>query len=88
MRKSKKSKGKTEQETIESHLKRLTDFCNEQGWNDYVIYNDYVAKSTNVNRLEYRKMLSACLEGKHDLIKVVEESRLYRGKSFRMQLHY
>ncbi|MED4037041.1 recombinase family protein [Niallia taxi] len=78
LRKSKKSAGKTEKETIESHLKRLTDFCKEQGWNDYVIYNDYVAKSTNVNRVEYKKMLKACLDGKHDLIIVVEESRLYR----------
>jgi DNA invertase Pin-like site-specific DNA recombinase len=65
-------------ETIESHLKRITEFCKEQGWNDYVIYNDYVAKSTNVNRIEYKKMLKACLDGKHDLIIVVEESRLYR----------
>ncbi|TKC18181.1 recombinase family protein [Robertmurraya kyonggiensis] len=79
LRKSKKSKGMTEAETIESHLKRLTDFCKEQGWNDYVIYNDFVAKSTNLNRPEYRKMLKACLDGKHDLIIVVEESRLYRG---------
>lgn len=78
LRKSKKSKGKTETETIESHMKRLTNFCTEQGWNDYVIYNDYVAKSTNVNRIEYNKMLKACLVGKHDLIIVVEESRLYR----------
>ena len=44
----------------------------------YVIYNDYVAKSTNVNRVEYKKMLEACLAGKHDLIIVTEESRLYR----------
>lgn len=78
LRKSKKTKGKTEQETIESHLNRLTDFCKDQSWDDYVIYNDYVAKSTNVNRIEYKKMLNACLEGKHDLIIVVEESRLYR----------
>jgi len=78
LRKSKKSKGMTDIETIESHMKRLTDFCKEQGWNDYVIYNDYVAKSTNVNRIEYNKMLKACLDGKHDLIIVVEESRLYR----------
>ncbi|MDG4655868.1 recombinase family protein [Ectobacillus antri] len=78
LRKSKKSKGMTDAETIESHLKRLTDFCKEQGWNDYVIYNDYVAKSTNVNREEYKKMLKTCLDGKHDLIIVVEESRLYR----------
>jgi site-specific DNA recombinase len=78
LRKSKKSRGKSETETIESHLKRLTDFCKEQGWNDYVIYNDFVAKSTNVNRVEYKKMLKACLDGKHDLIIVVEESRLYR----------
>lgn len=78
LRKSKKSRGKTEAETIESHLKRLTDFCKEQGWNNYIIYNDYVAKSTNVNREEYKKMLKACLDGKHDLIIVVEESRLYR----------
>lgn len=68
----------TDAETIESHQKRLTDFCKEQGWNDYVIYNDYVAKSTNVNRYEYKKLLKACLDGKHDLIIVVEESRLYR----------
>jgi len=78
LRKSKRSKGKTEMETIETHLKRITEFCKEQGWNDYVIYNDYVAKSTNVNRIEYKKMLKACLDGKHDLIIVVEESRLYR----------
>lgn len=78
LRKSKKSRGKTETETIESHMKRLIDFCKEQGWSDYVIYNDYVAKSTNVNREEYKKMLKACLDGKHDLIIVVEESRLYR----------
>ncbi|MCM3456951.1 recombinase family protein [Heyndrickxia oleronia] len=78
LRKSKKTRGKTEIETIESHLKQLTDFCKEQGWNDYVIYNDYVAKSTNVNRVEYKKMLEACLAGKHDLIIVTEESRLYR----------
>jgi DNA invertase Pin-like site-specific DNA recombinase len=78
LRKSKKSKGMTDAETIESHLKRLTDFCKEQGWKDYVIYNDYVAKSTNVKREEYKKMLKACLDGKHDLIIVVEESRLYR----------
>ncbi|HDR3326343.1 MULTISPECIES: recombinase family protein [Bacillus cereus group] len=78
IRKSKKSQGKTEIETIESHLKRLTDFCKDQGWNNYVIYNDYVAKSTDINRIEYNKMLNACLDGKHDLIVVVEESRLYR----------
>lgn len=78
LRKSKKSKGMTDIETIESHLKRLIDFCKEQGWNDYIIYNDFVAKSTNLNRVEYNKMLKACLDGKHDLIIVVEESRLYR----------
>ena len=59
LRKSKKSKGMTDAETIESHLKRLTDFCKEQGWKEYVIYNDYVAKSTNVKREEYKKMLKA-----------------------------
>ena len=32
LRKSKKSKGMTDIETIESHLKRLIDFCKEQGW--------------------------------------------------------
>lgn len=78
LRKSKRTNGKTELETTESHLKRVTNFCEEQGWDDYVIYNDYVAKSTNVNRAEYTKMLKACLDGKHDTIIVVEESRLYR----------
>ncbi|SIR22303.1 Site-specific DNA recombinase [Bacillus cereus] len=78
IRKSKKSQGKSEIETIESHLKRLTDFCKDQGWKNYAIYNDYVAKSTDINRIEYNKMLNACLDGKHDLIVVVEESRLYR----------
>ncbi|ATF13495.1 recombinase family protein [Brevibacillus brevis X23] len=78
LRKSKKSRDKTEVETIENHLNRLTDFCKEQGWNNYDIYNDFVAKSTDVNRKEYKKMLKACLDGKHDLIIVVEESRLYR----------
>ncbi|MGG0176436.1 recombinase family protein [Gottfriedia acidiceleris] len=79
LRKSKKARGKTETETIESHLKQLTNFCKEQGWNDYVIYNDYVAKSTDLTRVEYKKMLKACIDGKHDLIIVTEESRLYRS---------
>lgn len=78
LRKSKKSSGKTKQETIESHLRRLIDFCKEQKWDEYTIYNDYVAKSTDTTRKEYRKMLQACLDGVHDLIIVVEESRLYR----------
>lgn len=78
LRKSKKKNGMTEKETIESHKNQVISFCREQGWNDYVIYNDYVAKSTNLNRTEYRLMLEACLEGKHDMIVVVEESRLYR----------
>ncbi|MFC6040114.1 recombinase family protein [Paenisporosarcina macmurdoensis] len=78
LRKSKKNDGKNKIETIESQLKQLTGFCKEQGWNEYVIYNDYVAKSTNLNREEYKKMLKACLDGKHDLIISAEESRIYR----------
>lgn len=79
LRKSKKTKGMNEKETIESHLKQLTDLCKDQGWNNYIIYNDYVANSMDLKRKEYNKMLQACLDGKHDLIIVTEESRLYRS---------
>ena len=78
LRKSKKKKGKTEEETLESNLQRLLEFCKKNEIKDYVIYNDFVAKSTKLDRIEYRKMLNACLQGQHDMIVVLEESRLYR----------
>lgn len=78
LRKSKKKKGKTEEETLESNMQRLLEFCKKNKIDDYVIYNDFVAKSTKLDRIEYRKMLNACLEGVHDTIVVLEESRLYR----------
>jgi len=78
LRKSKKKKGKTEEETLESNMQRLLEFCKKNEINDYVIYNDFVAKSTKLDRIEYRKMLNACLQGQHDMIVVLEESRLYR----------
>lgn len=78
LRKSKKKKGKTEEETLESNMQRLLEFCKKNEIDDYVIYNDFVAKSTKLDRIEYRKMLNACLQGEHDTIVVLEESRLYR----------
>lgn len=67
-----------ESESIQNQKSMLVDFCRQNNWVIYDIYNDEDFSGTDKNRPEFNRMITDCREGRIDIVLCKSQSRFSR----------
>lgn len=67
-----------ESESIQNQKSMLVDYCRQNNWVIYDIYNDEDFSGTDKNRPEFNRMISDCREGRIDVVLCKSQSRFSR----------
>ncbi len=65
-------------ESIQNQKSMLTEYCMQNGWDIYDVYDDEDFSGTDRNRPEFNRMISDCRDGKINVVLCKSQSRFSR----------